>query len=108
MAVLKRTPIEMFVNAFVKQNRKFPDKVGKLHLQKAVALIDKKLGYCCDHPEGTLDLVTYKDNLLTNTIKMYLSTMTMAGNEHSLNRTKDKLEQFRLGICAPDGGWCDR
>lgn len=108
MAVLHRTPLEMFVKAFVKQNRRIPDKVGQLHIKKAVALIDGKLGYCCDHPTGTLDLFTPGENLLTRSVRMFLKTMTKAGNEHSLERTKDILEQFRQGICPPSGGWCGR
>lgn len=97
MAVLHKTPIEKFVESFVKQTKNM--SVGLKHIQKAEALIDKKLGYCCDHPTGTLDLHTPLDNLFTNTIRMYLLTMTRDGNEHSLQRTKVLLEIFRLGHC---------
>lgn len=97
MAVLHKTPIEKFVEAFVKQTKNV--SVGLKHIQKAEALIDEKLGFCCDNPNGTLNLHTPYDNLFTNTIRMYLKTMTKDGNVHSLNRTKTLLEIFRQGIC---------
>ena len=99
MAVIKKTPIERFVESFVRQNRRIPDKVGKLHIEKAEALIDGKLGYCCDNPEGTLDLKTPGENLLTRSIRMYLNTMTKEGNVQSLERTKTLLTIFREGLC---------
>lgn len=92
-----KTPLELFVNSFVKQKKR--DKTGRNFINKAVALIDGKLGYCCDHPSGTLDLVTPNDNILTNTVRMYLTTMTRAGNEQSLTRAKEKLQGFITQCC---------
>lgn len=100
MAVLPITPIELFVKAFVRQNAKYPKKIAAVYIQKAKSLIDQKLGFCCYYPDSSLPLYTPKENLLTQTIRMYLNTMTRAGNEHSLERTKALLEAFRADPCC--------
>lgn len=102
--VFHKTPLQMFVEAWVKQNRRIPaNNVTVKQVQKAETLIEGKLGYCCDQPNGTLDLHTPSESLLTRTVKMFLNTMTKAGNEHSLEVTKDILNEFELGSCA----YCD-
>jgi hypothetical protein len=97
MALFKKAPVERFVEAFVKQKKR--NVVGINYINKAIALIDKKLGFCCDNPGGILELHTPHDNVFTHTIRMYLNTMSREGNIQSLQRTKTKLQQFTTACC---------
>jgi len=98
MAVLYKSPLERFVESFVRQKRKA--KTPALYINKAITLIDEKIeSSCCADPDATVTLSTFRDNLLTRAVRGYLVTMTRAGNIKSLQRTKTKLETFRDGCC---------
>lgn len=91
-----KSPLELFIISFIKQKRR--DKTGIKFIRKAISLIDLKLGYCCDN-DTPLDLYTPNDNILTRAVKNYLTTMPLQGNKQSLERVKDKLNNF-ITLCC--------
>ena len=99
MAVIKKSPLEVFIESFVKQKSRF--KIPFVYIDKAVTLIDEKIDpTCCDDPDGIVDVHTFRDNILTNTVRMYLNGMPKtAANLKSLERAKNKLLQFK-DFCA--------
>lgn len=99
MAIIKKAPIEFFVKSFVKQKSRM--KVPAVYIDKAITLIDEKLDPTCCDELGPVDLHTFRDNLLTRTIKMYLATMpNSAMNRKSLTRTKTLLQEFKQSSCC--------
>lgn len=95
MATIKKSPLELFITSFVKQKNRM--KVPLVYIDKAIVLIEQKIeSSCCDIEDAVVDLHTYRDNLLTRTVKMYLNTMTRdSANLKSLARTKIKLQIFK-------------
>lgn len=98
MAVLYKTPLERFVESFVKQKRNA--KIPALYVNKAITLIEQKIeSDCCSDPDAVVNLGTFRDNILTNAVRGYLNNMTREDNLKSLARIKTKLERFRDGCC---------
>ena len=99
MAILKKSPLEFFVSSFVKQKSRF--KVPAVYIDKAIALIDEKIDPTCCEGSGTVDLHTFRDNLLTRSVKMYLTATPKTGaNIKSLQRTKVLLTEFKQSSCC--------
>lgn len=98
MAVIKKSPLEIFVSSFVKQKSRF--KVPTVYVDKAITLIQEKIDpTCCDG--GNVDLGTFRDNLLTRSVKMYLNTMhKTASNVKSLERAVVLLQEFKISSCC--------
>ena len=84
---IRKSPVELFIAAFVRQNRK--GIVGVRFIQKAIAMINDKL-----NGTETADAVTQANGLFTTNIKLLLQNTSRAGNEESLNRAKALLQAF--------------
>lgn len=107
MPVTKQSPLELFIKSYLKQGTR--RGIQRSYALKAAALIDEKLGYCCEHPTSTISLTTRFDNNFSNTVRMLLNTVPLQGNKQSLLRTKAILDKF-LFCCAaeiPTGGVVD-
>lgn len=99
MAILKKSPLEFFVSSFVKQKARF--KVPVVYIDKAIVLIDEKVDPTCCTESGPVDIKTFRDNLLTRSVRMYLNTMPKsAANLKSLARTKILLQEFKQSSCC--------
>ncbi|GEM_PF-2786222 len=93
MAVLKKSPLEVFINSYVRQFAR--RKVALVYIQKAITLISEKLNPSCCEGTGPVDIHTFRDNTLTRAVKMYINGMpNTAANRASLNRAKTVLEIF--------------
>lgn len=98
MSFITQSPLELYVKGFLRTEG--IRTIGKQYAQKAIALIDEKLGIpCCDDSTTTIDLVTRFDNNFTNTVKMLLTTMVKTGNKQSLIRAKKYINNF-ITCCA--------
>lgn len=99
MAILKKSPLELFISAFVKQKSRF--KVAQVYVDKAITLIDEKLDPTCCTELGPVDMHTFRDNLLTYAVRMFLQGMPNTGaNRKSLERTKIILQEFKQSSCC--------
>lgn len=89
----------MFIASFVKQKSRF--KVPVVYIDKAITLISEKIDpTCCEGP-GPVDLHTFRDNLLTRTVRKHLTAMPKsAANLKSLERTKILLQEFKQSSCC--------
>ena len=94
MAVIKKSPLELFVSSFVEQKSRM--KFPLIYVEKSLQLIHEKLdSTCCSDPSGTVTYSTFKDNSLTNAVRMYLKNMPRtSANLKSLQRAYDKLNIF--------------
>ena len=98
MAVLYKSPLERFVESFVRQKRN--SRIPAVYIDKAITLVEQKIeSDCCSDSDAVVDLGTFKDNILTTAVLGYLNTMTREDNLKSLARIKAKLERFRDGCC---------
>lgn len=76
-------------------------KTPAVYIDKAITLIDEKLDPTCCEGVGPVDLHTFRDNLLTRTVKMYLNTMANnSPNRTSLTRTRVLLTEFKQSSCC--------
>lgn len=93
------TALELFVTAYLRQTSR--RSIGKKYIQKAVSLIDQKLGIpCCEDPTATINLYTRFDNLFSTTVAMMLEGLPKTGNVQSLTRVKRKLNNFITPPCC--------
>lgn len=85
-----KTPVEHFVKGVLRtQGIK---SLPKIFLQKALALIDFKLSNpCCTDDDATVDLITRRKHVFTDTIESMLRLLPKNGNTQSLQRTRDLI-----------------
>ena len=93
------TPLELYVIAYFRQkSRKL---IGKIFVEKALALVDEKLGVpCCIDPTSSVNLHTSFENELTTRIRALLNGMPIQGNKQSLNRVHRLLYKYLNPPCC--------
>lgn len=100
MSLIKVTPLELFVDSFLRTHKK--SRIGLVHLEDAVILINKKLGLVCCDPEHTpAPLHSRQYSQFTTTVRQLLHNMVKAGNVKSLQRTKAKIQLVIDGCNCP-------
>jgi len=99
MANKNTSPLELYVESYLRgTSRKL---INKKFIQKALALVDEKLGVpCCANPSATINLFTRFDNDLTNTVRMMLVSLPKKGNVQALNRVHKLLTNFLTPPCC--------
>lgn len=99
MAVLKKSPLEVFIASFVKQKDRI--KTPPIYVEKALQLINQFYdNTCCSDPSGTVTYATFRDNSLTNAVTMYLKTMPRtSANLKSAQRAYNNLNYF-YNLCS--------
>lgn len=91
--------LDLFISAYL--NTKSRSNTQRIFVEKALALVDEKLGVpCCLDPDATIELYTRFDNDLTNGVRMMLAGLPRKGNVQSLNRAHRILYKFLHSPCC--------
>ena len=99
-AAKHRTPVELFVNTFLRTHKK--GKIGLVHLEDAVLLIQKKLGeICCSNPPVAVSLNSSQHSIFTDTIRQLLHNTIKRGNVQSLERAISHIQLVIDGCNCP-------
>ena len=93
------SPLELYVIAYLKQGSR--KRIGRTFVEKALALVDEKLGIpCCIDPGATINLHTRFNNDFTNTVQMMLASLERKGNVRALNRVHRLLYTYLNPPCC--------
>lgn len=94
------TPVELYVNTSLRTHKKA--KIGLVHLEDAVILINKKLGLiCCSNPPTPVSLHSSQHSQFVDTIRQLLHNTIKRGNVKSLQRAKAAIQLVIDGCNCP-------
>jgi hypothetical protein len=97
MSQRKNRALILEIDTFLKLNKR---QITPNFLQKALALVQLKLGEpCCTDPDAVVTF-TPKNNNFINMIRQTLNTMSKQNDEVTLTLAKQKLELALQNVCC--------